>query len=166
MTAPIVYRNAFTVPPDRPCVRHWVHQRVLVGGNLNDREDWMNLMVHHEIVSNINLDARSDAHIGMRYLCESPVPDDGNPFPRAAVRHVLSFARVQAGIGGLYVHCHIGVSRSPAFAYGILRWAFDMSPEEAMAGINSGGAEYGSDYLGYHPKHRTYIDAVESAISG
>lgn len=163
---PHLYQNAFTSPPNRDCVRHWVHQRVLVGGNVNDQADWMNLVFRHDIISNINLDARSESHLDIRHLCEAPVQDDGNPFPRAAVRHVLSFARMQVGIGAVYVHCHIGVSRSPAFAYGILRWALDMSPEQALAGINSSGAEYGSDYLGYHPKHRTYIDAVESAISG
>lgn len=161
-----VYHNVHTSPPNRPCVRHWVHPKVLVGGNLNDLADWTNLTFHHGIRSNINLDHRSEAHIGMGLLCESPVADDGNPFPKAAVRHVLSFARVQAGIGCLYVHCHIGVSRSPAFAYGILRWAFDMSPEEAIAGINSSGGEYGNDYLGYHPKHAVYLNAIEAAIRG
>lgn len=83
--SPFVYHNVFTDPPNRPCLRHWVHPRV---------------------------------------------------------------------------------SRSPAFAYGILRWALDMSVQDALAGLNSSGAEYGPDYLGYAPKHRTYIDAVETALSG
>ncbi len=161
-----IYQNVFTSPPSRPCIRHWVHPKVLVGGNLNGVVDWEDLRAVHGIQTNINLDHRSEAHLGMRYLCEAPVADDGNPFPQASVRHVLSFARIQAGLGGLYVHCHIGVSRSPAFAYGILRWAFDMSPDQALAGVNSSGGEYGGDYLGYHPKHRVYIDAVETAIRG
>lgn len=160
-----VYHNVYTSPPGRPCLRHWVHPKVLVGGNLNDLNDWMDLHAAHGIRSNINVDHRSEAHFGMP-LCESPVEDNGNPFPRASVRHVLSFARVQSGIGGLYVHCHIGVSRSPAYAYGILRWAFDMSPEQALAGINSSGGEYGNDYLGHHPKHAVYLQAIEDAIRG
>jgi hypothetical protein len=179
----LLYQNRFTDPPGRLCRRHWAHPRVLVGGNLNDRLDWEQL-TRLGIWSVLNLDGRSEEHLRLPSLCEVPVADDGNPFSRAAVRRALSYARVQLetplpavrpGPGpysnlpasqSIYVHCHIGVSRSPAFAYGILRWALDMSPEDAMAGLNSSGAEYGSDYLGYHPKHRTYIDAVESAISG
>lgn len=162
---PHLYQNVHTHPPDRPCVRHWVHPSILVGGNLNHSRDWEDLRAVYGIMSVVNLDARSEAHLGIPALCECPVEDNGNPFSQAAVRHVLSFARVQVGIGPLYVHCHIGVSRSPAFAYGIMRWALDMSREDALKGLNSSGGEYG-DYLAYHPKHRVYIDAVERAISG
>lgn len=170
--SPFVYHNVFTDPPNRPCLRHWVHPRVLVGGNVNDLDDWLGLTVNHDVGTNINLDGRSEYHfipLDKPYLLEVPVADDGNPFSRATVRDVVSFARSrlqQAGSHALYVHCHIGVSRSPAFAYGILRWALDMSVQDALAGLNSSGAEYGPDYLGYAPKHRTYIDAVETALSG
>ncbi len=162
---PHVYHNVHTSPPNRPCLRHWVHPSILVGGNLNDLQDWQDLQVAFGIKSVVNLDARSESHLGIPALCESPVLDDGNPFSQASVRHVLSFARVQVGIGPLYVHCHIGVSRSPAFAYGIMRWALDMSAADALKGLDSSGGEYG-DYLSYHPKHRVYIEAVERAISG
>jgi len=166
MPGPFYYHNEHTNPAGRQCVRHWVHDKVLVGGNINDQADWDSLYLTYGMRSVINLDARSEAHLGIPALCEVPVRDDGNPFDRASVRHALSFARVQIGIGPLYVHCHIGVSRSPAFAYGILRWALDMSIKDALDAINSSGGEYGSDYRRAFPKHLTYIDAVERAISG
>ncbi len=130
----------------------------------------MGLTIDHGVGAVVNVDGRSEAHlpIDSHYLFEAPTADDGNPFSRAAVRDAVSFARsrLKVGVRALYVHCHIGVSRSPAFAYGILRWALDMSPEQALAGLNSSGAEYGTDYLGYAPKHRVYLDAVEAALAG
>jgi hypothetical protein len=159
-----IYLNAHTHPPMRPCVRHWVHPTILVGGNLNDDADYADLSGRLGIRSVINLDARSEAGLSIPALCEVPVDDNGQPFPTGAVRHAVSFAKLRVGIGAIYVHCHIGVSRSPAFAYGILRWVYEMSRAEAVACLNSSGGEYGSDYLSV-PKHGVYLDAVDAVLS-
>lgn len=161
---PEIHLNAHTYPPMRQCVRHWVHPTILVGGNLNDRADYDDLAARLGVRSVVNLDARSEAGLLIPALCEIPVDDNGQPFPRDAIRHAVSFAKLQVGIGAVYVHCHIGVSRSPAFAYGILRWVYGMSRPEAVARLNSSGGEYGSDYLSV-PKHGVYLDAVDSALS-
>ncbi len=137
----------------------------MVGGNINDEADWLDLKTRHGIVAVVNADARSDSHLSIPALCEVPVEDNGQAFSPGLVRHAVAFARLHVGIGPLYVHCHIGVSRSPAFAYGILRWALDLSREQALAGLDSSGGEYGGSYLGAHEKHRVYVDAVEAALT-
>jgi len=145
-------------------VRHWVFPTVLVGGNVNDEADWNDLRDRLGVRSVVNVDARSEAHLPISALCEIPVDDNGQPFPRDAVRHIVSFAKLHVGLGAVYVHCHIGVSRSPAFAYGILRWVYGLSRADAVACLNASDAEYGSNYLAI-PKHVVYLDAVDAALS-
>lgn len=137
----------------------------MVGGNINDGADLAHLRGKYGIRSVVNLDARSEAHLQVPALCECPVVDDGRPFAPHFVRQAVSFAKLQVGIGPLYVHCHIGVSRSPAFAYGILRWAFEMNPDAALTAINMGGGEFGPSWESVS-KHRVYMESVERAIFG
>jgi len=57
----------------------------------------------------------------------------------------------------------MGVSRSPAFAYAVLRWVFDMGEAEALQAVRTGGGELGESY-GTGPRQRAYLDSVESAL--
>jgi len=157
------YLNTYAQPSGRICLRWWVHPSVMVGGNVLDRADWKHLHDTYGIRSVLNVDHISDVGKGIGFLSECPVPDDGTRLPRGLVRHAVSFARMHAGMGRIYVHCHAGVSRSPAFAYAVLRWAFDMGPDEALRAIRAGGGELGESY-GVNPKQRAYLDSVESAL--
>lgn len=129
-----------------------------------DAGDWRHLHDAFGIRSVLNVDHNTDAGKGIQFLSECPVPDDGTPFPRGLIRHAVSFARMHIGIGGLYVHCHAGISRSPAFAYAILRWITDMSPGEALSAVRKSGTHWGDDY-GAYTNQKTYLDSVEKALS-
>ncbi len=144
--------------------RYWVHPSILVGGNVVDAEDWLHLSKDFGIRSVLNVDHYSDMGKGILMLSESPVPDDGTPLPRGIIRHAVSFAKMTVGLGPIYVHCHAGISRSPAFAYAIMRWVFDMAPAAAIEAIRAGGGEQNETY-GMLPKQRSYIESVELALS-
>lgn len=159
-----VYENKFTSPPGRPCVRFWVHPQIMIGGNLNGPEDWAHLRDKYGIRAVVNLDHRSEAWMGMPALSECPVEDNGQGFSRHHVRQAVSFAWLWTGIGPIYVHCHIGVSRSPAFAYGMLRWIYGMSEDAALTAINMGEGEFGASWETV-PKHVTYMKSVDRALS-
>lgn len=161
-----VYLNRFTDPQHRPTRRYWVHPLILVGGNINDWPDFYHLEHDLEITSVLNVDGRSERELlgeGVE-LFEVPLVDDGNPFSILNVRKAIGWAINQLDEGVIYVHCHIGVSRSPAIAYGILRWRYQLTRSDALAMINAGGGEFGNTYESV-PKHLVYLDAVDAALS-
>lgn len=168
MTLVETYANAHTSPPGHQTFRYTVHPEVMVGGELNDREDLEHLMEDHRVSAVLNVGGRSEAAYfrGMHErLAEVPLVDDGGAFEPEAVRRVLSHAMVMRREGRvLYVHCHIGVSRSPAIAYGVLRWVYGMGRAEALWALDSSGGAFGGSYLGYAPKHAVYIESVERAL--
>lgn len=159
-----IYANAFTYPRGRACRRYWVAPGILVGGNINDPDDWRHLREALGITAVINLDHRSESWIGIRHLLEHGVEDDGKGFTREDFEKVVSFARERLEEGPIYVHCHIGVSRSPTFAYAILRAVKGMPPAEALAAIDGAESEWESGWSSV-PKHRTYVTSVESALA-
>ncbi len=158
-----VYLNRIANPPCHHR-RYWVHPSILVGGNVVDEIDWKHLSAKYGITSVLNVDHTSDVGKGVLMLSECPVPDDGTPFPRGLVRHAVAFAKMTLGLGPIYVHCHAGISRSPAFAYAIMRWVLEMSPQAAIEAVRAGGGEQNETY-GLMPKQRGYINSVELALS-
>lgn len=157
------YLNRYGHPDPVETLRYWVHPSILVGGNVNDEADWRHLHDDLGIRSVLNVDHITDVGKGITYLAECPVPDDGTPLPRGLVRHAVSFARYVHGFGPIYVHCHVGMSRSPAFAYAILRWVHDVGPDQALELVRSNGTPFGYSY-GNFPKQRAYLDAIEAAF--
>lgn len=163
MTVAETYLNRYGYPDPVATLRYWVHPGVLVGGNVNDEADWRHLRDDLGIRSVLNVDHNTDAGKGIPYLSECPVPDNGTPLPRGLVRHAVSFARYVHGFGPIYVHCHVGISRSPAFAYAVLRWVHDHGPDQAIEAVRSSGTLLGYSY-GNDPRQRAYLDAVEAAF--
>lgn len=167
MTLAQVYQNRFTSPPNRDCSRYWVHPHILVGGNINDQSDFEHLTELLGVTAVVNVDHNSDIPVIQNWfnfrLYEYPVHDDGTGFHWDAVRGVVGFAYQWVKKGPIYVHCHIGYSRSPAFAYGILRWCFNETIEKSLEALNTAGAEFGTDYASI-PKHRTYLASIERAL--
>lgn len=145
------------------CLRYFVHPLIMVGGNINDAADWEHLQKDFKLASVINVDGISDAGKNIALLSELAVPDNGDPFPKGIVRHAVSFAKLTHSFGGIYVHCHLGISRSPAFAYAIMRWVFEMSKDEALAAIRAGGGFQGEIYA-MQPKQAGYIISIEEAL--
>lgn len=163
------YPNKCTVPPNRPTQRYFVYPLVMVGGEVNDVYDAFHLRDEFDTGAVLNVGGRPEQYLfatvyGVRIL-EVPLVDDGNGFALSDVRRALSFAKLQQG-RVLYVHCHIGVSRSPAIAYGVLRWVYELNTTDALLALDGSGGEFGMSYLHYAEKHRTYLNSVERAISG
>jgi protein-tyrosine phosphatase len=149
---------------------------VIVGGSIIDNADWLHLRDDYNVRSVLNVETEhTDEGKGIPVLSECRVPDDGTPFPFGLVRHAVSFAHVNVGHGPIYVHCQQGGSRSPAFAYAVLRWVFGMSKQDALQAVRTGKDDWSqvanystpgpvSSY-GHHSYHRSYIDSVDSALA-
>lgn len=141
---------------------------ILIGGSIMDAADWKHLQQDLNVGAVINVETEhSDLGKGIRdgWLCEARVPDDGTPFPLSAVTKVLTFAKKfhrGSETGRLYVHCQMGSSRSPAFAYGILRYCYQMTPAGALQAIRDGGNK---GTYGEHPYHTNYLRAIEEGLA-
>lgn len=140
-----------------------VHPELMVGGFVLDAADWRHLHDDFGVRSVINVCTdQSDEGKGIANLVECRVPDDGQAFPAGLVRHAVSFAQLARGFGRIYVHCALGNSRSPAFAYAILRWVMGMTEHEALTHIR--GGKPGLAAYGSHPVQAAYLTSVESAL--
>lgn len=145
------------------CHRWSVHPQVIIGGSIADADDWRHIRDDLGARSVLNVETEHDDEgKGIEMLCQTRVPDDGTPFEGETVRHAVAFAKLMVGHGPIYVHCQQGGSRSPAFAYAILRWVFRMSCSAALAAIREGKPK-ASDY-GHHAFHQSYIGSVEHAL--
>lgn len=143
--------------------RWWAHPQILVGGSILDEQDYQHLKNNFNIQSVINVESEhSDLNKNIDNLLEQQVPDNGAPFTKEVVLNVVNFAESALKKGNIYVHCQMGSSRSPAFAYAILRHCFKMSPEKALneiADLRPDPKKYG-----YHPYHQSYIKSIEDAL--
>jgi protein-tyrosine phosphatase len=153
--------------PDLQCCRWTVDSEILVGGSISDAADWVHIRddLGYKAVVNVETE-HSDEGKGIDYLIERRVPDDGSRFPLQFVRDVVDFAYVSLVAGRkVYVHCQGGGSRSPAFAYAILRTRFTATPEDALNMVRNGKTEEFKAY-GSHAYHKAYLGSVEEAING
>jgi len=134
--------------------------RIVVGGSVTSAADWASLEALG-VTHCINVTDPPDVGVPADRSLHAPISDDGNPFPHGHIQHVVDFARsALAGGGKLYLHCWVGASRSPSFAYAVLRSVYGAASAEAIASIQAAypwGQPYGSD-----PKHQSYIKAIES----
>ena len=174
--AEVYVNRAYSYDPTHPVQRWWVNDDIMVGGSICDAGDWQHLFKDFGIRSVLNVETEhSDVGKGIQLLSECQVPDDGSPFPSGLVRHAVSFAQMNVGLGPIYVHCQMGGSRSPAFAYAILRWVHRMDPAGALFTVRAGkdwslkaqnGKLIGGAGLVYgeHPTHRAYLASVENAL--
>jgi len=167
----IVETYANTLYEGHRCHRYWVPGGffIMVGGSLLGPEDWEHLRSEYGITHVINVETEHDdaGKVPPERLCQARVPDDGTPFPAAKVLAACLFAaeKVANAPAGedprFYVHCQMGGSRSPAFAYALMRAVFEMSAEGALAAIRG---THKSDY-GHHDFHKSYIASVEAALA-
>ncbi len=142
-----------------PCQRYWVHPRVMVGGSINDAADAQRLAKEFGITSVLNVETEhSDSNKGIPLLCETQVPDRGQPFPQVMVASALAFAKstLKEPTTKILVHCQMGHSRSPAFAYLVLRGVFDMPADVALTALQVHRPNYGQ-----HWYHQNYLASIE-----
>lgn len=141
--------------------------RIAVGGNVQSREDWEHLERQFGLSHCLDVEAgrENDDRVPRGKYLKAASVDNGRPFAAVAMHRARQFARgvLESG-GSLYIHCHMGMSRSPAFAYLVLRDFHSLSAAAALAALD---AEYphGPGYL-FDPKHRAYIDSIEAYLSG
>jgi protein-tyrosine phosphatase/CheY-like chemotaxis protein len=148
--------------------RYWLTPKLMVGGSICDYQDWLHIKKDYQIGAVVNMETEhSDVGKGVDYLCEVQVPDNGTPFPKEYIQRTVLFAKKHFD-KNLYVHCQMGGSRSPAFAYAILRYCYNMTPQEALDKINEQFPKAkinGEGLYGFHPYHKTYLASVENALN-
>lgn len=144
--------------------RWWAHPQILVGGSIIDADDYEHLKKEYNIQSVINVESEHmDWGKNIANLLECRVNDDGSPFPNEYVINAVKFAKKSLERGNIYVHCQMGSSRSPAFAYAILRHCFSMSSEDALKQISDNRPD--DKNYGHHPFQKNYIATVEDALT-
>lgn len=144
--------------------RWWAHPKILVGGSILDAADFEHLKRDYNIQSVINVETEHmDLGKNIDNLLECRVPDDGSPFPNEYVINAVKFAKKALEKGNIYVHCQMGSSRSPAFAYAILRSCFNMTSKDALKQITDNRPD--SKEYGHHIYQQNYIKTVEDALS-
>jgi CheY-like chemotaxis protein len=142
--------------------RYWVMPNIMVGGSVTSKEDWEHLQKAYNMGAVINVETEhSDVGKGIDKLLEIQVPDNGTPFPFDVVKKAVLFSKNNMD-KNIYVHCQMGASRSPAFAYAVLRYCYNMTPQQALEKINE---SYPSHNYGYHGYHQTYIGSIEQALA-
>lgn len=146
-----------------PCQRWWAHPNILIGGSINDAEDFAHIVKDFGVTHVISVESEhtDEGKVPAKQLTYLPVPDDGSP-PSVAHWKMLVLAAASALIYPdtiLYVHCQMGGSRSPAAAYAIMRGVFGMGSEASLARLRTGKPTYGD-----HVYHQSYLESFEKAF--
>lgn len=151
-----------TVSPANPNIpRYWATDNILIGGNILSAEDWQHIKSTYDITAVINADGHTDVTFGVDNLLEVYVLDNGDPFPEDKILESIAFAN-KFKDQSIYIHCHMGMSRSPHFAYAILRGCYEKSEEEAINIIKSSLPD--THHWGFNQHTSKYIASVETAL--
>ena len=152
------------------CHRYWIRKwPVLVGGSVLHSGDWEHLAKDFWITDVVNVETEHDdsGKIPADRLIQARVPDVGSPFPADKILSVCLFVANKLRINDrsrFYVHCQMGGSRSPAFAYAILRGVYGLSQNDALQEIIQSRPEEKLPY-GHHDFHKAYLKSIEEALS-
>lgn len=167
------YTNSLYEPNPTILVARWhiPGYPLIVGGSIVDAADWAHLASDFGVTHCVNVETEhgDEGKLPAEQLCERRVVDDGQPLPTEAIRDICSFVKSSLAANPaarFYVHCQMGGSRSPAFAYAILRGAFGLNQTAALIALNSGFPHALQNYYGYHGAHQVYIASVEAALEG
>ncbi len=154
---------------------------LICGGSIIDAADWEHIRKDFGAEFCINVqNERSDVgNVPTDRLCEVPTDDaHAPPIPHENLAKVLEYALSKPNDAKLYVHCQMGGSRTPAFAYLILRGKYGLSAEQALAKVNEGFIERERDHHGdaavafgagpddaRRQGHWRYINSIESYLA-
>lgn len=171
------YTNSTYVhDPNHQTYRWWVPgYPLLCGGSVVSAEDWQHIARDFGCEWCINVqDERSDVGtVPSEVLCEAQVSDaHAPPFPEEMMARVLDFAISRPRGSKIYLHCQMGGSRTPGFAYLILRGKYGLSPEAALDAVNAGFIVREIDHrgndaqpFGHAEGHQRYIKSVDDFIA-
>jgi predicted protein tyrosine phosphatase/CheY-like chemotaxis protein len=142
--------------------RFYITKNLLIGGNVCDKKDWKHLVEKYRVEACINADGHTDNNKDIDNLLECHVHDNGDPFPKEKIKKVIDFA-LKFKDKPIYVHCHAGISRSPHFAYIILRGVYGLSPQQALDTVKN--ALPSTHNWGFSQHHASYIKSIEEALN-
>lgn len=152
-----------TLSPNRPVIaRYWITDKILVGGNILNMDDLNHLKNDYNIKSIINVDAMQNHTGAIENLLQVSVLDNGDGFSKEIVNKVVDFASANLN-APIYIHCHLGFSRSPHFAYAILRACYKYSKECSLQKIKS-SLPTSSHEWGFNQHTSKYIESIELAL--
>lgn len=156
-----VYTNALT-SNNLAIPRYWITSNLLVGGNICSQGDWSRIKTKYGLYAVINADGHSDKdYVDINELLELPITDDGTPISANTVSRLTWFASQYKHVP-IYVHCHLGASRSPHFVYAILRAVNKMTSQEALDTIKKSLPE--SNHFGFYQHTTSYVESIEKAL--
>jgi CheY-like chemotaxis protein len=150
--------------PNKPVIqRYWVTPKILVGGNINNQNDWYHLEKTYGIKAVINIEtSEATRGINIPNLCEFYADDNGEHFVKERVHEVVKFAEKNSH-HPIYIHCHLGMSRSTHFTYAILRHNYKLSPEDALAKIKQ-ALPTERHHWGFNQHTQAYVESIENAL--
>lgn len=159
------YINHLAQPPVT-VLRWWVPgHRMLVGGNIQDAADLAHLQNDLGITHALDLESGRNptcAH-RMGHYKKIEFVDNGMPMAEALLVEACTYARdaLADPNNRLYIHCHMGASRSPAIAYAVLRSVYGLSHEEGLVTINKGFPHGAGYHWSHHVCQQAYVGAVD-----
>jgi CheY-like chemotaxis protein len=153
-----------SVSPNKPVLqRYWIDSKLMVGGNICDQTDWQHLEKDYGIRAVINIETpEAEKGITIPNLCEFYAADDGGQFAKERVQEVVKFAEKHIS-EPIYIHCHLGMSRSPHFGYAILRHCYKMPQDEALAKVMK-ALPTERHHWGFNQHTVSYIKCIEEAL--
>ena len=161
------YVNQFAQPP--VAILRWFvpGYRIMIGGNIQDEADLAHIKRDFGITHVIDVESGRGAtcpHDDGRYL-KIEFVDNGMPMAEPLLREACSFAKAALESNGtVYIHCHMGASRSPAIAYAVLRSVYGLSHEDGLIAINRGFPHGEGYHWSYHPAQQAYVGAIDCWI--
>lgn len=161
------YINKFAQPsniaPYAILSRYWITPSILIGGNICSSEEFLRMKEKYNIEAVINVDAgNSDAEYDINNLLELSTEDNGTPFSKENILQAIEFANVFKD-KTIYLHCHLGFSRSPHFAYLILRSVYGMDKDSALnTVINS--LPTNNHAWGFNQHTQSYITSIDTVL--
>ena len=160
------YANQFTSPPGHVVLRWWVPgYPLMVGGNIQSVDDWNHLRDDFGITHVLDVEAGRSPVVILppANFKKIEMVDNGMPMAAELLREAVTFARDALAVDGnrLMIHCHMGASRSPAYAYAILRSIYGRSHDEALVAINRGFPHADGYHWSYHQAQQAYVGAID-----
>lgn len=155
----------YTIADGREAARYWVHDQIIVGGEVRNRADGEHLEKDLGITHVLSLQNEvADSGKFNVPVCQLGMPDQGQDIPDMLTNTAKNFVSdaLKDPKNRVYIHCQIGGSRSPAIAYAmLLACKLVDSKAKAMEWIR----ECKGDWQGGWQPYPKYIESIDKAIN-
>ncbi len=141
--------------------RFWIHPRVMIGGDIvdpYDRDNRVSALYGVTHVLSVDGDRDNEWEWAASHRARFGWPDDGRPFPVQTMIGALTWARAALSDARsvIYLHCHMGGSRSVSTGMGLLR-LLGMTDALATEIVRASRPQW--------PDHAAYRDVVNAALT-